>query len=201
MEMLSVKKGRRMKRAKPPRQLPEHAYVILGCVELYRDGVHGYRLGQLLLRSAAGLSLLGLGQLYRALHLLERAGLVKGEIEVRGPARARYRFTMTSAGRTAFRQWLTGEPHGSAPIRDQLLNRLRFADQLPGAVLQRFLHAAIRECEAELEDVRCERQQTHVGDVAPEPLLIRALHARLVAHQRWLDDVRQLVETADRQSA
>jgi len=183
-------------RARAVDQLPEHAYVVLGCVGMYPEGIHGYRLGRTLSRSPLGLPLLGLGQLYRVLHHLEGAGLVKGQIEVNGSARARYRFTMTTQGGTAFRDWLTGVSRGSVPVRDQLLNRLRFADQLSGAELRRFLGEAMRECEAELDDLTQEIRAVKSHNEGAKLLHSMALEARLAAERRWLEAVQQFVESA-----
>ncbi len=174
-------------------QLPEHAYVILGYVGTYAEGVHGYEIGRLLLRSPLGLPLLGLGQLYRVLHQLESARLVSGTIEMNGAARARYRFKMTKKGEGSFRQWLTGSSRGATPVRDQLLNRLRFADQVPRPVLTRLVSEAIKECQAEIDDLsRTDRDRPCDADVTPLHRL--ALQARLVAYQRWLVEVSRLVE-------
>jgi DNA-binding PadR family transcriptional regulator len=174
-------------------QLPEHAYVILGYVGTYAEGVHGYEIGRLLLRSPLGFPLLGLGQLYRVLHQLESARLISGAIEMNGAARARYRFKMTRKGEASFRQWLTGGSRGVTPVRDQLLNRLRFADQVPRPVLTRLVSEAIKECQAEIDDLnRTGKARPCEGDVTPLHRL--ALQARLVAYQRWLAEVRNLVE-------
>jgi DNA-binding PadR family transcriptional regulator len=163
---------------------------------MYPEGVHGYQLGRRLSRSPLGLPLLGLGQLYRALHHLEGSGLVEGQIEVNGSRRARYRFTMTAKGGTAFQQWLTRMAKGSLPVRDQLLNRLRFADQLSGSDLHRFLNEAVRECRAELEQLTQESKAVKSQRGGAKSLHSMALEARLVADRRWLEAVQQLVETA-----
>jgi DNA-binding PadR family transcriptional regulator len=175
-------------------QLPEHAYVILGYVALHTDGVHGYQIGRLLLRSPLGLPLLGLGQLYRVLHQLEGVGFITGTIEINGAARARYRFTMTRKGGTAFRQWLVGGSRGAAPVRDQLLNRLRFAEQVPQPALRRLVAEAVKECEGELGDLKRERS-VQATDGFVTPLHSLALQARLVAYQRWLAEVGDLLES------
>jgi len=175
-------------------QLPEHAYVILGYVGLHPEGVHGYQIGRLLLGSPLGLPLLGLGQLYRVLHQLEAVGFVTGTIEVNGAARARYRFTLTRKGGTAFRQWLAGGSRGAAPIRDQLLNRLRFADQVPPPTLRRLVAEALKECEGELGDLERERK-AQATDGFVTSLHSLALQARLVAYQRWLSEVGELLES------
>lgn len=174
-------------------QLPEHAYVILGYVGMHAEGVHGYQIGRLLLNSPLGLPLLGLGQLYRVLHQLEGAGFITGTLEVNGAARARYRFSMTRKGGTAFGQWLNGGSRGAAPVRDQLLNRLRFEDQVPRTVLRRLITEAMKECDGELADLKRERRAQATAGVVTS-LHSLALQERLTAYQRWLGEVGKLLE-------
>ena len=174
--------------------LSELASVVLGYIGTYPDGVHGYHLGRMLSRSPLGLPSLRLGQLYRILRHLERAGLVRSHIEVAGPRPARYRFVTTPGGRSAFRQWLASLPHGRVPVREQVLNRLRFSDRLPISALQRLLEEAVRACQTELETLR--RHETPGGDPAaePRPLHCMAVEARLLADRRWLDELQLLIE-------
>jgi DNA-binding PadR family transcriptional regulator len=178
-------------------QLPEIAHVILGYVAMYPEGVHGYRLGRTLARAPLGLPALRLGQVYRALRHLERQGFVRSEIESGGPRPARHRFTVTPDGAAAFRAWLTSVPHGPEPLRDQMLNRLRFVDRLPPAVVESLLREAVGECDAELEALR--RHQSLSGATegrlgGVKPLVGRLMEMRLVADRRWLDEVRRLIE-------
>jgi hypothetical protein len=107
---------------------------------------------------------------------------------------------MTGHGGTAFREWLTGAVRGSAPIREQLLNRLRFADQLPVSVLRRFLGEAMRETQTELDDLAREGKTQNYPDAGTQPLHSMALEARFTADRRWLDAVGQLVEAAASQA-
>jgi DNA-binding PadR family transcriptional regulator len=171
-------------------RLPELECVILGYVQAYPDGVHGYQLGRMLSRSRLGLRSLRLGQLYRVLHHLESAGLVKSRVEAGGPRPARYRFSVTPEGISSFREWLTSVPQAGGPIAEQVLNRLRFAERLPGSALRRLLERAVRACQAELDGLQREGDPS----IETKPLHSMALEARVAAERRWLDELRQLVE-------
>jgi DNA-binding PadR family transcriptional regulator len=169
-------------------QLSQVAYVILGYVGMHPEGVHGYRLGRALSRSPLGLPSLRLGQLYRVLHQLERSGCLESHVEASGSRPARYRFTVTPAGRSTFSRWLMSIPEGAGPIRDQLLDRLRFADRLPESALQRLLAEAVRECEAALEKLRHRPRGGGATDDTSR-LHSMAVEARLAAERRWLDEI------------
>ena len=178
--------------------LSELASVILGYVAMYPDGVHGYHLGRMLSRSLLGLPSLRLGQLYRILHHLERTGLVKSRVEATGPRPARYRFATTVQGRSIFLRWLTSLPHGSALVREQVLNRLRFSHRLPASAIRCLLAEAARECQEELGNLH--RHKKSLGGLYGEvnSLHFMAVEARLAADQRWLDEIRSLVEESTR---
>jgi len=180
----------------PP--LSELASVILGYVAMYPDGVHGYHLGRMLSRSPLGLPTLRLGQLYRILHHLERAGLVKSRVEATGPRPARYRFVTTVQGRSIFLKWLTSLPHGSGPVREQVLNRLRFSHRLPAPAMRYLLEEAARECQEELGNLHRHKKSTGslYGEV--KSLHLMAVEARLAADQQWLGEIRSLVEGSTR---
>jgi DNA-binding PadR family transcriptional regulator len=164
--------------------------VILGYVQAYPDGVHGYQLGRMLSHSRLGLRSLRLGQLYRVLHHLESAGLVKSRVEAGGPRPARYRFTVTPEGSASFGEWLASPPLAGGPVAEQVLNRLRFAERLPGSALRRLLDGAVRACQTELDGLRREGDPS----IETKPLHSMALEARVAAERRWLDELRQLVE-------
>ena len=181
-------------------QLPETAYVILGYVGMYPNGIHGYRLGRILLHSPLGLRSVRIGQLYRVLHRLERADLVKTHVEAGGPRPARYRFTMTASGRSRFRLWLRSAPRGSGPLRDRVINRLRFADLLPPADLESLLEDAARECRIELEEIQRQRGETCDWKGAVSSLHLMAIEARLAADRRWLNEIRRVLDRSSNQS-
>ena len=178
--------------------LSELASVILGYIAMYPDGVHGYHLGRMLSGSPLGLPTLRLGQLYRILHHLERTGLVKSRVEATGPRPARYRFVTTVQGRSIFLKWLTSLPHGSGPVREQVLNRLRFSHRLPASAMRCLLEEAARECQEELENLHRHKKSSGSLDGEVSSLHLMATEARLAADRRWLNEVRSLVEESTR---
>ncbi len=175
-------------------RLREFSYIILGYVEMYGEGVHGYRLGRMLSQSPFGLSPLGLGQVYRALRGLERAALLRSQLEPGGARPPRHRYAVTREGAEAFRRWVSHLGDGVGSVRERLLNRLRFVDRLAPATVRSLLAEAASECDAELQGARrraaCGRQ--------PEPgatgLHALLLQARIVADRHWLSEVSGVIE-------
>jgi DNA-binding PadR family transcriptional regulator len=189
---------RRRTRRRARRPLPDLAYVVLGHVRVHAGGIHGYRLGQRLAAAPLGVPAVRLAQLYRLLQELGRRGLVARRVEAAGTRPARVVFSVTPAGVTAFRRWLTGPPRGAAPIRDQLIQRLHFADAFPGPALKRFLRDAERECVAELDALRVAYAPAASGGEIPgaaRVLVAVALGRRLSADREWLAEIDKLLET------
>ncbi len=189
---------RRRRSRSANRALPEVAYLVLGHVGAHAE-VHGYRLGRLLATSPLGVPSLHLGQVYRILHDLAQRGLVRSRVETDRSRPSRLLFTITRAGEAAFRRWLAGPARGSAPIRDQLLHRLRFESLIPPASLRRLLRDAVRECEADLADLRsaaCHLNGPN-GD-GRAALLSIALERRLAADRSWLAEATRFVDDACR---
>jgi DNA-binding PadR family transcriptional regulator len=185
---------RRRRSRSAHRALPEAAYLILGHVGAHPE-VHGYRLGRLLSTSPLGLPSLHLGQVYRILHDLAERGLVRSRIETDRSRPARQLFMITRAGEATFRRWLAGPARGSAPIRDQLLHRLRFGDLIPPATLRRLLRDAVRECDADLADLRSAARHHNGSNGDGTTLLSIALEHRLAADRSWLAEATRFVET------
>lgn len=185
--------------AQPDLSLSDVELIVLGHVRTYPSGVHGYHLGRALARSPLGVPSLTLGRLYRILHRLERAGLVEGRIDARN-ARLRCRFTLTARGEARFRQWLIPGPATPEGSPEELLRRLRFAEEVPIPTLRLWLDQALHACRAELAAINPCPKPT------PEPrgevgqLYTRALRARLVAQKRWLEEVLRLVGKTHRET-
>lgn len=174
-------------------RLPDVAYVILGFLESYSDGVHGYRLGRDLSESPLGLPSLQIGQLYRLLRRLERAGLVSCRIETES-SRLRYRFSITAKGSAGFRKWLDSVPRGSGASSEELLDRLRFADRLAPSTLLSWIDAALSRCETELGELTKEVGSNGTNTSQPVPPYVLALSTRLTADHAWLQEARRIVE-------
>lgn len=173
--------------------LSEAAHVVLGYVGEHPEGIHGYRLGSILSRSPLRLPSLGLGQLYRLLHRLEKAGLVTSRVEEES-ARLRYRFTITPRGEACFSKWMKTVPEENGTTCDQVLDRLRFADRLPGTVLLRLIDDAERELERKAEEL--EKYELTSEGARMNRQYASALRARLTADRGWLAEIRRRAEEA-----
>lgn len=172
-----------------PGRLPDLAHVILGHVGMHPEGVHGYQLGRILSGLLPGVPPLPLGQVYRVLRRLQRAGLVNCRVEA-DSSRLRYRFTITCRGEACLREWLTKLPLGTGATCQHLLERLQFAERVPGIALLRMVDEAIRECGDEVE---VPDRPPNGGRTFLNPYQM-ALKARLAADRRWLEEVRRILE-------
>jgi DNA-binding PadR family transcriptional regulator len=118
---------------------------------------------------------------YRELRTLEERGLVKPG---RPGPRDRRPFTITAAGRRAFRAWVAREP-GQEQIRFPLLVTLWFGKHLDDGVLRGFVDAQRREHEQRLASYCA--VAAHVGD---DPYVAAVLGFGVEyesAVLRWLD--------------
>ena len=175
-------------------ELPDVAYTVLGYVGMYVGGVHGWELGRRLSRAIHGEPTLGMGRLYRVLRQLERAELVRCRVEP-SASRLRYLFTMTAHGESCFGRWLKHIPRGTPAPCQQLLDRLRFAEQLPQNVLLRLLDEAAHECQREIEGLGQPEPSTRdTGKDTRRQLHASALKARMADDRCWLEEVRRLVQ-------
>jgi DNA-binding PadR family transcriptional regulator len=173
--------------------LPDIAYVILGHIAASAQGIHGYQLGRLLARPGLRLPSLRLGQLYRLLRRLERAGLVACHVESES-ARLRYRFTITPQGEAHLHDWLASLHGSSGSICQQLLYRLRFAERLPVTALLRLIDDAMAECRNALEEIgkAASAARDRRGEVST--IYEHALKTRLATDRCWLEEIRRLVQ-------
>ncbi len=175
-------------------RLPDIASVILGHVGTNAEGIHGYQLGRLLARPGLRLPSLRLGQLYRLLRRLERAGLVMCHVESES-ARLRYRFTITPQGERHLEEWLVSLRGSSGSICQQLLYRLRFADRLPVPALLRLIDDAMEECGNALEEIG--KAAAGRDRRAVNPTYEHALKTRLATDRCWLEEIRRLVQRGE----
>jgi len=172
-------------------KLSDVAYVVLGYVGRYANGVHGYQLGRALSRSPLRVPSMQLGQLYRVLQRLEKAGFVQRHVETES-SRLRYRFTVTKSGDGAFQGWLSRIPEGTGQACEQLLERLRFADCMSPEAVLGLIDSAAQQCQQGIEELTAHARG---GSEAAGPYAI-ALKARLADGRCWLEEVRRLVQEA-----
>jgi DNA-binding PadR family transcriptional regulator len=178
--------------------LTDLAFVILGCVGGYPEGIHGYRLATQLSRVPLRSRALRLGQLYRVLQRLETAGLVKRRLDTTSDSRLRYVYRISKIGESRLNRWLLSVPSESVTA-DQLLDRLRFADRMPAAQLRALVEEAHRQCERALNDHlrhdhRSREEGSGAGGFEFGEVYRMALRSRLEADQGWLGAVRELIE-------
>ena len=127
---------------------------------------------------------------YRELQTLEARGLVKA-----GPPEARERrpFTITAAGKRAFKAWIAQEP-GSEQMRFPLLVTLWFGRHLDPDTLNGFLAASRREHEQRLHLYR-----SVAKGIAPDDPHTGAMVAFGIAYEQavlgWLDGLHSPAST------
>ncbi|MBV7333202.1 PadR family transcriptional regulator [Chloroflexi bacterium TSY] len=90
-------------------------YVLLGLLDIMP--MSGYDLAQNFQISFNSFWAASYGQIYPTLHKLEEDGLIIGDRQARGKRAQRIVYSLTNAGRRAFRKWVNG-PVDSLPFRD-----------------------------------------------------------------------------------
>ena len=110
-------------------------------------------------------------QVYRELAAMAEAGLV--EAGERG-RRDRQPYTITTAGRAAFAEWIEREP-GAETIRFPLLLTVAFGRHLPPDQLERFLtaHRAVHAARLEAYETLAEAMRSQPG--GPDPFALATL--------------------------
>jgi PadR family transcriptional regulator AphA len=122
----------------PPARRSRTPYVLLGM--LLPGPANGYELKRRIETSVGHFWQESFGQLYPALALLERQGLVRQVAQEGARAKAR-RFAITPAGRKALASWVMTPPTPQ-PERNELLLKVFFAQVHPDAVNAHVLAAA-----------------------------------------------------------
>jgi PadR family transcriptional regulator AphA len=119
-------------------------YAILGILNY--APLTGYNLKTLVDKSLNHFWKASLSQIYRELSVLERNGYVVSDILPQEDRPDKKVYTITVAGKKAFREWLGDFPETlSAPRRDEFLVRIFFGSQLGDAELKKQLGRYIEE--------------------------------------------------------
>lgn len=142
---------------------------------------------------------LNIGQVYKALELLERDGLAARS--TRTDADGHVFYEATESGRIEVESWLLrAEPQGM-PARSDLAIKVAIATTLPGVDVDRMLRAQREAALSTLQ--RLTRETAASGDTAASPgeLLARQLVTDAVLLEaetevRWLDQVEQRIRHA-----
>lgn len=136
-------------------------FALLGL--LTRRALTGWEILQRFQRSIVFFWNARRSQIYAELGRLERAGLVRSRIESQRTRPDRRCYAITPAGRAALRAWLDA-PTPVQPIKDEMLLRTFFADQIPGARAAEHLRRHGDEHErvlAEFEAIRARLEARH----------------------------------------
>jgi DNA-binding PadR family transcriptional regulator len=117
------------------------AYVILGVLGL---GPHsGYDIKQLADMSTRHFWATSYGQIYPELKRLTASGLIKPKDASRG-TRQRTLYSLTAKGRQTLHAWVSNPASESLEIRDEMLLKLFFADEMTQTEMVRHLEAMVR---------------------------------------------------------
>ncbi|MEJ3651515.1 PadR family transcriptional regulator [Actinomycetes bacterium KLBMP 9759] len=134
--------------------LSASSYVVLGLLDRFGPSTP-YKLDGTIRQSIGNFWIFPRSQLYAEAARLVRNGLVVEQREAAG--RRRRLLSITTAGRAAFRQWLTSPSSGPTEIRDDGLLRLFFHDDGQADAVRRLATeqlAAHRERLATFEALR-----------------------------------------------
>src|SRR5258708_5779204 len=117
------------------------AYVILGILGL---GPHsGYDIKQLADLSTRHFWATSYGQIYPELRRLTEAGLIKPQDASRGD-RQRTLYSITDQGHETLRTWVADPAIQTLEVRDEMLLKLFFADEMSDKETLRHLGAMVR---------------------------------------------------------
>jgi PadR family transcriptional regulator AphA len=122
-------------------ELGPTAYVILGILGL---GPHsGYDIKQLADLSTRHFWAISYGQIYPELKRLTASGLIKPKDASRG-TRQRTLYSLTAKGQQTLHAWVSNPASQSLEIRDEMLLKLFFADEMSQKETLRHLVAMVR---------------------------------------------------------
>jgi DNA-binding PadR family transcriptional regulator len=122
-------------------ELGPTAYVILGILGL---GPHsGYDIKQLADLSTRHFWATSYGQIYPELKRLTQSGLIKPKDASRG-TRQRTLYSLTPKGQQTLHAWVSNPASESLEIRDEMLLKLFFADEMSHKETLRHLEAMVR---------------------------------------------------------
>jgi DNA-binding PadR family transcriptional regulator len=162
-------------------ELGKTAYVILGMLNLGRRT--GYEIKSLVDVSTRFFWAASYGQIYPELARLERAGLVKGEVD-RSNGRRRKAYELTAAGEEALHDWLTSADPLHLELRHEGALKFFFSDSLAPEE-QLALVRRVRDMHAGIaEQLRAIEPESPDGK-PPAPLLTLEFG---IAYQEFLAD-------------
>jgi DNA-binding PadR family transcriptional regulator len=148
-------------------ELGKTAYVILGMLKLGRRT--GYEIKSLVDVSTRFFWAASYGQIYPELARLEKAGLIKGEVD-RANGRRPKAYELTPAGERALHDWLTSGDPLHLELRHEGALKFFFSDSLAPAEQLELLGHIRRTHERIAQQLRAIEPESHDGR-PPAPLL------------------------------
>lgn len=135
---------------------------------------------------------LNVGQVYKALDMLERDGLVGRSEQTDADGHVFYEATVT--GRAEVARWLGSAEATSTPARSDLAIKVAVASSLPGVDIDRMLRAQRQAALANLQQLT--RETTKPRDTLSSQFIADAILFEAETELRWLDHVEQRIRQA-----
>ncbi len=171
--------------------------ALLGLISNRGDGIHGYQLKADFDALYGDFWVLNYGQMYRALGLLARQGLIEGEECLQTGRPNKRIFRLQPAGRERFDDWLARPPiDGPLPLRDDLAIKLVFLtperreDILAVVRAQRAIYL---QHLGRVSKKRSRLEPANEDHLATSLILLQA-DMRVRADLAWLDQVEEAVQ-------
>jgi len=158
-------------------------YALLG--QLMRGPMHGYELHQQYEQELGQVWRAGRSQVYGLLREIEEAGQVEVRVEQQTSRPARKIYSLTPAGRQAFRHWVRQPVASTRDIRVLFLAKLYFLRQLGLDGLGELIEAQQAICRERADGIA--RRAAELGPDDFENLVLGFRHHQLEAIIEWLD--------------
>lgn len=140
---------------------PAFEYALLGL--LYRGPAHGYELHKII-ADPDGIGIIWgikIANLYAQLAKLEKAGLIKGEVQAGEDRPARTEFHLSESGKEAFETWLTALVQHPREIRQEFMLRYYFLALYRQELLNERCQQQLLKCQQWLDNSK-KRQEAAV---------------------------------------
>ena len=168
--------------ARPTVLSPRHALLGL----LMRGPMHGYELHQQYELELGQVWRAGMSQVYGLLKDRKEAGQVEARVEQQESRPARKIYSLTPAGRQAFKYWVRQPVANTRDIRVLFLEKLYFLRQLGLDGLVELIEAQKAICRERADGIARQAAELNRDDF--ENLVLGFRHQQLEAIIEWLDD-------------
>ena len=177
--------------------LTNSSYAILGLLSKGKSS--GYKLKQIMGKVATYYCSESNAQIYPTLKALEKAGLVKSELNKASGARKRKDYTLTAKGKEVVMTWLA-EPVSISPYREEMLLKISLGQHLSNAQLRVHLEHYQKEITTRMEDIDDVLEHIHTDhkDNVDQPYLFMTYeHMKMILETKlkWCQKMLQKLES------